>query len=198
MAPRGLTETEKQQQKALLLNHGEKLIFRYGISKVSVDDIVKEAGVAKGTFYNFFSSKDDFLYELIFQIHEAGFAEIHQILEEISKAPSSEKRTQIKQFFLRLYKSPQQKFFLDEHDEIQRFLARYSKETLAKLEAMENANYLQLFSKLGIKSGKKPEIVQNFVHIIYFGGAHKDVLVTDYVDETIEMMLEGLLNYLEV
>lgn len=195
--PRSLTEQEKESQRQSLLQHGKNLIMRYSISRVSVDDIVKEAGVAKGSFYNFFSSKDDFLYQLIFQIHEEGFSQIKDILREIAQLPSEEKRKQIKLFFFELLKNPQQSFFINEHVEIDRFLDRYSREAIAELEAMEQANYQEMFSYMNL-AGKRPEIIQNYVHIIFFGMGHDEILIKEYIEPTIELMIDGLLNYLEV
>lgn len=43
----------------------EALFTRYGFDNVSVDRIVEEAGLAKGTFYVHFKTKDDLLTSLI-------------------------------------------------------------------------------------------------------------------------------------
>lgn len=196
--PRGLTEEEKEYQKQVLLQQGQKLIFRHGFNKVSIDDIVREAGVAKGTFYHFFSSKDDFLYDLIFQIHTRGFGRIKEVIEKISQLPSTIKREKIKEFFQQLFHSPELNFFTEQHDEMRRFLQRYSREGLVELEKMEENNYKQLFAAMGIAKDKKPEVVQNFVHITFLGISHKEVMVEEYLNQTIDVLVEGLLDYLEV
>ncbi|MGX2946561.1 TetR/AcrR family transcriptional regulator [Enterococcus alishanensis] len=195
--PRSLTEQEKEMQRQLLLKHGKELSFRYGISRVSVDDIVKDAGVAKGSFYNYFSSKDDFLYQLIFQIHEEGFAEVNQLIEVIGKLSASEKRAQIKRFFLALMNDPKQRFLLKERQEVENFLARHSKDSFAEIEKMEINNYQKIIAKLSLGE-KNPFIIQNYIHIIFFGVSHKELLFVDYIDATVEVMLDGLLNYLEL
>lgn len=43
----------------------EALFMQYGFDNVSVDRIVKEAGLSKGTFYVHFETKDDLLVSLI-------------------------------------------------------------------------------------------------------------------------------------
>lgn len=53
---RGLRRTPNRQA---LLAAAEELFGEHGFSAVSVDEIVARAGVAKGTFYNHFSDKDD-------------------------------------------------------------------------------------------------------------------------------------------
>lgn len=51
--------------KEQLLNASQNLFTAHGFKKVSVDEIVQKAGVAKGTFYIYFPSKEDLYQELI-------------------------------------------------------------------------------------------------------------------------------------
>ncbi len=53
---------EKNRQK--LIDSGRKLIMEKGFDNVSVEDITKDCGLAKGTFYTYFKSKED-LVQLI-------------------------------------------------------------------------------------------------------------------------------------
>ncbi|MCL2721778.1 MAG: TetR/AcrR family transcriptional regulator, partial [Treponema sp.] len=68
--PRALTEQEKCRLCNRLLEKGKAIVLAQGIKKVSVDDIAKAAGMAKGSFYQHFESKEVFLYELINDIHK--------------------------------------------------------------------------------------------------------------------------------
>lgn len=66
---------KKEERKQRLLQVAEDLFVRYGYRKTSVDDIVREASVAKGTFYLHFKSKEALLTELLLQCQrEAGEA----------------------------------------------------------------------------------------------------------------------------
>jgi AcrR family transcriptional regulator len=48
-----------------LLENGFERIKTFGLSKSAIEDIAKSAGIAKGTFYSFFKSKDEFVIALI-------------------------------------------------------------------------------------------------------------------------------------
>jgi AcrR family transcriptional regulator len=48
---------ERERLHARLLEEGRRLFTRYGIKRSSVDEITDAVGIAKGTFYHFFSSK---------------------------------------------------------------------------------------------------------------------------------------------
>lgn len=47
-----------------LIETAEHLLQQKGYEKMSVSDITKASGVAKGTFYNYFDKKEDIIFEL--------------------------------------------------------------------------------------------------------------------------------------
>ncbi|WP_297507274.1 TetR/AcrR family transcriptional regulator [Thermococcus sp.] len=51
-----------------LVSAAMELFARKGFDKTTVDEIVAKAGVAKGTFYLYFKSKDDLIKELAFEV----------------------------------------------------------------------------------------------------------------------------------
>ena len=58
-------ESNKKQKKEALLNTAFDLFTTKGIHKTSISDIVNNAGVAKGTFYLYFTDKYDIRNKLI-------------------------------------------------------------------------------------------------------------------------------------
>ena len=58
-------ENKKKQKKDALLNAAFEIFTNIGINKTSISDIVEKAGVAKGTFYLYFSDKYDIRNKLI-------------------------------------------------------------------------------------------------------------------------------------
>ena len=61
----GKIEVNKKQKKESLLNTAFSLFTSKGFQKTSISDIVNSAGVAKGTFYLYFSDKYDLRNKLI-------------------------------------------------------------------------------------------------------------------------------------
>lgn len=53
-----------------IYNSAKKLFEKYSPKKVSIDMIVKEAGVWKWTFYNYFKNKEDIYEQIIFKFGE--------------------------------------------------------------------------------------------------------------------------------
>ncbi|MDF2626707.1 MAG: regulatory protein TetR [Symbiobacteriaceae bacterium] len=57
----GRRETAKDQKRTALIQAGMELFTSQGFAKTSVDQIATQADVAKGTFYNYFTTKEDLL-----------------------------------------------------------------------------------------------------------------------------------------
>lgn len=53
-----------ERTKAKLMESARRLISEKGFDNVSVEDITKDSGVAKGTFYHYFACKEDVVCEL--------------------------------------------------------------------------------------------------------------------------------------
>jgi AcrR family transcriptional regulator len=71
----GIRESKKVEKKERLLKVSLDLFIDKGFDHTSIEDITSEAGVAKGTFYNFFEKKEDVLLyyldrELVKSRHE--------------------------------------------------------------------------------------------------------------------------------
>jgi AcrR family transcriptional regulator len=59
------TRQRRQQVKRRLIDTGAKLMAEKGISSCPVEDITNAAGAGKGTFFNIFKSKDDFVLQAL-------------------------------------------------------------------------------------------------------------------------------------
>ncbi|WP_179133947.1 TetR/AcrR family transcriptional regulator [Halobacillus massiliensis] len=63
--PRGFNQKEKEKIKETLINEGKQLFSRYGLKKTSVNELTKAAGIAPGSFYTFFTSKEELYFEIL-------------------------------------------------------------------------------------------------------------------------------------
>ncbi len=56
--PRALTESERAAVEERLLTRGRDRFVRYGLAKTTVEALASDAGIGKGSFYQFFPSKE--------------------------------------------------------------------------------------------------------------------------------------------
>ena len=71
-----------EKKEKMLFGSGVKLFWKYGVRKTSVDEIVKEAGVAKETFYLYFKNKE----ELYKKIIDNNFSEAEEKMKFLFKS----------------------------------------------------------------------------------------------------------------
>jgi AcrR family transcriptional regulator len=62
-----------------LLDVAQQLFFQKGYDVTSVNDIIETVGVAKGTFYHYFKSKDDLLDKLVDRWTKAALDRVNEL-----------------------------------------------------------------------------------------------------------------------
>ncbi len=84
------TEQELAHLQSKLLDVGKRMFSELGLKKTSIDDIVQACGIAKGSFYRFYESKE----ELFFAILEREESDIRsRLMEELTHAAESAEQT---------------------------------------------------------------------------------------------------------
>lgn len=80
--PKAFDEKEREAIKERLVKEGRVLFERYGLKKTNVAEISDASGIAKGSFYNFYSSKE----ELFIDVMDAFEAEFQtELIARISR-----------------------------------------------------------------------------------------------------------------
>ncbi len=93
--PKGFSEPEKVQIRAILLEKGKECFATYGVKRSNVEDLTRAAGISKGAFYLFYDSKEALFFELLVQFEDAYHATLLQIASEPAPSP----RQQVQAFF---------------------------------------------------------------------------------------------------
>ena len=87
---RGSVKTKKYQ---LIIKASHDLFMRYGIKRVTVEEICETAGVSKMTFYKHFKNKLDLALFILNNIFEKGINRYKRIIDQ--DVPYSEKAKEI-------------------------------------------------------------------------------------------------------
>ncbi|WP_308634421.1 TetR/AcrR family transcriptional regulator [Paenibacillus silvisoli] len=65
--PKGFSAREKEWIKEKLMTRGRELFCAYGVKKTSISDLTHAAGIAQGTFYSFYSTKEELFFDILEQ-----------------------------------------------------------------------------------------------------------------------------------
>ena len=73
-----------EERKKELLETARRLFITKGYEKTSVNDIIQEVGIKKGTFYYYFTSKEEMLEEMILEVVKQGAERARAVLKDES------------------------------------------------------------------------------------------------------------------
>ncbi|NPD44058.1 MULTISPECIES: TetR/AcrR family transcriptional regulator [unclassified Lentimicrobium] len=65
-----------------LLETAKPLFWKYGVKRVSVEEICKEAKVSKMTFYRHFKNKNELALEIMLKIFDKGLLDYRQVMAQ--------------------------------------------------------------------------------------------------------------------
>lgn len=72
---------QKEGKKEQILDAGKDVLLKKGIFKTRVEDITTYLGIAKGSFYTYFKSKDQLLEEIINRVYEIREDELEKLFK---------------------------------------------------------------------------------------------------------------------
>ena len=87
----GNVQQQKEEKKLLLMQAAETMFLQKGFAGTSIDDIVRTAGVAKGTFYLYFQDKAEIWDAVVVQISLRVLAQAKLAMESSGLADTVER-----------------------------------------------------------------------------------------------------------
>lgn len=73
---------DHSERRNELLDEAQKLFYKDGYENTSVNEIIEAVGIAKGTFYHYFKSKEDLLDQLIERITSTILIQLELIVKD--------------------------------------------------------------------------------------------------------------------
>ena len=191
--PRAFNERERNLIKERIRKAAASLMIRNGVRHTTIDAIVKSAMIPKGTFYLFYATKEELLFEVLENEHEKMEK---SILEQISKVnPSTINPDSATELIYSFYK------MVDEHpllatisrEDVTLISQRLPEERISKhLEEDRNMS-AKLMRFLPLKDGITVETVSSSLHAIYFTMLHLKETADDKSEELLKLIIRGIM-----
>lgn len=83
---RAVQDDQKSERRDIILSKAAKLIARKDFHEITVAEIAKEAGIAKGTVFLYFKTKEEIFLQLQAVYYELWFSDIDRRLNELIAA----------------------------------------------------------------------------------------------------------------
>ena len=189
---RNFSEQQKEKLREQLLITGFELLKQFGYRKMTIDDITKKCAIAKGTFYRFFKSKEDFIYELMIYERNKEKQALLASLDVDGHLSQSAFKSYIKDMFhnsvnVFSYMSP---------EEITLLQASWPEEYLLNVGNDEKtSNWL-----LSFIPDKSPELdwrfFANYMKSIAIVEVHKSLLNPETADIFLDRLIDDMIHYI--
>lgn len=186
--PKIFSEEDRETIRNNLLENGRTLLEKKSCRDISVAEIAEKSGIAKGTFYNFFNSKEEFFYEVMLLIRDNNRNELLKIAE----APSREALYKVLYKRYTTEKTVYDYFTSEEMSVIFRRLPGKMQ------ESDENSTVLakKLIALCTDNKNVKAEVVVNLMNIAASASANREFLVEKYYRETASVMAKTIADYI--
>lgn len=186
------TDHEKETIYKTLLIKGKDLFTTYGLKKTSLDLIVDACGIAKGSFYKFFESKE----ELYFRILEREEAFRDTLLAELQSSPLPARealRNMLKASFAHIAGNP---FLLQLHqrDEYEMLIRKLPKKMLAEHIQKDNAAaiaWITDWQQKGRLIERSPEVIVGVIRSLVLLSLRQKEIGEDLADEVMDLLIEA-------
>lgn len=188
-------QLQAQQTKESIYNAAIKLFELRGYENVLIEDITNEANCAKGTFYLYFKSKKDLMYETVSRYNEIS-DRAYEAVKEI--ADFKEKLIKYSMYYYegvrrtgrQILRALDGNNVLDGAKDVINSDDRSIYRVLDKL--IEEGMQQGYLSKERDKGHYKQALVTTFLGVDYYWCTREDVDVVDLIVQQISYMLDGM------
>jgi len=82
-------DSSSSPKRDQILETGKELFWKFGFRRVTVEELCREAGISKMTFYKFFSNKMDLVMTIMIEFGQVSMARYRSLMD--SELPYTEK-----------------------------------------------------------------------------------------------------------
>ncbi len=198
--PKAFSDREKKIIKKKLLEKGKEYFRIFGLKKTNIGELTKSIGIAKGTFYNFYKSKEKLFLDILEKVEQDHVDFLSKEITNIDKSPKD-----IFKFFLKyrynvIETEPIIKMLLtsDEMDYLFRILPETTRINFIRRK-IDNEYMIQFNKKWqedGLLKKIDPEILANLYRIFAVISIGKEHVGKSKINETIDLLIDILADYL--
>lgn len=193
---RGFNSYEKQMIRNSLIEQGKFLFSKYGFQKTSIREITKDVGIAQGTFYSFFKSKEE-LYFVILESEEKG---IREQLFNVEKFKEQQPKKVIKDIL-------HQMIYIIETNPLirQLFLGTNMEDMLRKLppdllekhfrnDSTSLITIIETWRSEGVIFKENPEVIAGVLRSLFVLTLHQHEIGETVYRETVEVLINLIVD----
>ncbi|MDD2993641.1 MAG: TetR/AcrR family transcriptional regulator [Pygmaiobacter sp.] len=190
--PKSFTPQERSYIVQRLQKEAAACLAQYGVRHTTVDELVRRAGIPKGTFYLFYRSKEQLLFEVLLQLHEQMQAQMQTALASLDPATvgPDELADLLFQFFMQAQQQPILRLL--NSDEVELLARKLPPEVVANHVQDDSELVAVLMQQLPGARGKDAQVFSAALHQIYFATLHKEEIDATHYEAALRLLIRGV------
>ena len=186
------TNEEKQAIRKKLHKVAKECIQRYGVRKTTVDQMVAMADISKGSFYNFYSSKE-ILFFVVLEEYQID------IMNHLTGRLGQEAQIDTNQFAELLYDFYQDfchsfVYTIFKNHEMELLIRKLPKEVITNHHLIDDRMIEKIVSRINIKETISVEIVSALFRTIAMSILHIEEIGEQQFDTILKLLIQGVVE----
>lgn len=184
------SDNEKELIRKKLNEVAQECLWKYGVRKTTVDQIVQMAGISKGSFYNFYTGKEILFFTVLEEYQKSIIDELTNKFSEENNI-GSDKFTEL---IYELYQNVRQSFIMNiiQNQEFEYLMRKLPKELITNHHSLDDILTKKIFSYIKVKDNINISVVTASLRAIFMSMIHIEEIGEEDFDEVLRLLIRGL------
>ena len=186
------TSEEKEVIRKKLHKVAKECLQRYGVKKTTVDQMAAMADISKGSFYNFYSSKE----MLFFTVLEEYQIDVMNRLTEQLGMETKIDTNRLVQLLYDFYQDFRYSFVytIFKNHEMELLVRKLPKEVITNHHLIDDRMVKKIVSRINIRENVSVEIVSALFRTIAMTILHIEEIGEEQFDTTLKLVIQGIVE----
>lgn len=186
------TTEEKEAIRKKLHEVARECLQRYGVKKTTVDQMAAMVDISKGSFYNFYSSKE----MLFFAVLEEYQIDVMNRLTEQLGMETKIDTNRLVQLLYDFYQDFRYSFMytIFKNHEMELLIRRLPKEAITNHHLIDDRMVKKIVSRINIRENVSVEIVSALFRTIAMTILHIEEIGEKQFDTTLKLVIQGVVE----
>ena len=186
------TNEEKEVIRKKLHKAAKECLQRYGVRRTTVDQMVEMVDISKGSFYNFYSSKEMLFFRVLVEYQIDVMNRLEEQLEQ-------ENQINANQFVQLLYDFYQDfrysfVFTIFKNHEMELLIRKLPKEVITTHHLLDDRMAEKIVSRINIRETVSVEIVSALFRTIAMSILHIEEIGEKQFDTILKLLIKGIVG----
>lgn len=186
------TSEEKEVIRKKLHKVAKECLQRYGVKKTTVDQMAAMVDISKGSFYNFYSSKE----MLFFKVLEEYQIDVMDRLTEQLDMEAKIDTNRLVQLLYDFYQDFRYSFMytIFKNHEMELLIRKLPKEVITNHHLIDDRMVKKIVSRINIRENISVEIVSALFRTIAMTILHIEEIGEEQFDTTLKLVIQGVVE----